>query len=112
LVYANLGLRIPKTQGTMACQKWSEVLIFLSLCHVPGACVGGPGVRRDRLRGMDAGLRVMQGSSGESTLLLLHGLGHRPGNQGRLDPGGTRFLLVRKHCRSSSGNSKVLTARR
>ena len=35
----------------------------------------GLGVRRGRLRGMDAGLRVQQGGSGEPTLLLLHGLG-------------------------------------
>jgi pimeloyl-ACP methyl ester carboxylesterase len=35
----------------------------------------GPAVRRDRLRGMNAGLRVRQGGSGEPVLLLLHGLG-------------------------------------
>jgi pimeloyl-ACP methyl ester carboxylesterase len=35
----------------------------------------GPGVRRGRLRGMDAGLRVQRGGSGDSVLLLLHGLG-------------------------------------
>jgi len=32
-------------------------------------------VRRGKLRGMDAGLRVRQGGSGEPVLLLLHGLG-------------------------------------